>query len=793
MKKLHLICNAHIDPVWQWTWDEGISAALATFKSACDLAEEFDYIFCHNESLLYEAVEKNSPELFERIKKLVKEGKWKITGGWYLQPDCLMPSGESFIRQIKVGHKYFQEKFGQLPEIAVNYDSFGHSIGLAQILKKNGYKGYVCYRPLRWHFPYPEGKFYNWVGPSGDSVLFSNSKNYGSTLGEAVNLIKLRSREAEDVDYVLWGVGNHGGGASRKDLKEIEDLKLDGFEVFHSTLEDLFNDDIKISNDLTVSLFPCMTGCVSSMAKVKQSHRDAENVLYVTEKMLTAAALAGYKPDLTALYEAQKGLLLSEFHDILPGSCVADGEANGLELLSYCKKVAKDYRTNAFMYLTMGEKVAADGEFPIYVFNPMPYEVTVPVEAEFILPRQNWDLEKWYAPVVYHDGKEIPCQQIKEDSNLNLDWRKRVIFNGKLKPMGVTRFSVFVKEEKGFKGFSAPAVKGDIKAFVKGSPLDKPIALEMYEDNGDPWGMSTKYFARMGKNPSEFRAMTEDECKKFIVSDDPMYPEHVIEDGEVLTSVEGFYTKDKTDAVVEYRRYKNHSFVDVKVTVEFSEKNKLVKLRIPAPAGTGIGDGAFVVEDKPAEYENYFQKWFGVKKADGNVFAVINDGCYSGKVENGYIYLNLIRGAGYCMHPLPISSDGEVPGDRKLYPTDRYLPRIDSGRYVWKFRIMTGTIEEVTEMSELFNQKNYAINVFPIGTGAKKAEIYTDVPVVMPTAKMGENGGYVMRFFNPELKEKTFTLTVNGNSQKVIMNKAEVVSVTYDNGKFNVCHDTMPV
>ena len=101
-KKLHLICNAHIDPVWQWTWDEGVSAAIATFKSACDLADEFDFIFCHNESILYEQIENICPELFERIKNLVAQGKWKIMGGWYIQPDCLMPNGESIIRHIQV-------------------------------------------------------------------------------------------------------------------------------------------------------------------------------------------------------------------------------------------------------------------------------------------------------------------------------------------------------------------------------------------------------------------------------------------------------------------------------------------------------------------------------------------------------------------------------------------------------------------------------------------------------------------------------------------------------------------
>ena len=73
MKTIHLICNAHLDPIWQWTWDEGISSALSTFKSAADLADEFDYVFCHNEALLYEQIEKNSPELFERIRKLVKQ------------------------------------------------------------------------------------------------------------------------------------------------------------------------------------------------------------------------------------------------------------------------------------------------------------------------------------------------------------------------------------------------------------------------------------------------------------------------------------------------------------------------------------------------------------------------------------------------------------------------------------------------------------------------------------------------------------------------------------------------
>ena len=124
-----MICNAHLDPIWQWDWQEGASAALSTFRSAVKLAEEFDYIFCHNEVTLYKYVEEYAPELFEKIRELVKKGKWHIMGGWYLQPDSNMPSGESFVRQALVGKQYFTQKFGVYPTTAINFDPFGHTRG----------------------------------------------------------------------------------------------------------------------------------------------------------------------------------------------------------------------------------------------------------------------------------------------------------------------------------------------------------------------------------------------------------------------------------------------------------------------------------------------------------------------------------------------------------------------------------------------------------------------------------------------------------------------------------------
>lgn len=120
MKRMYLICNAHIDPMWQWEWTEGVGTALSTFRVAAELCEKNDaFVFNHNESLLYQWIEEYEPELFRRIEALVRKGRWHIMGGWFVQPDCNIPHGESIVRQISTGRRYFREKFGAEPTTAI--------------------------------------------------------------------------------------------------------------------------------------------------------------------------------------------------------------------------------------------------------------------------------------------------------------------------------------------------------------------------------------------------------------------------------------------------------------------------------------------------------------------------------------------------------------------------------------------------------------------------------------------------------------------------------------------------
>ncbi|MBQ3861562.1 MAG: hypothetical protein II779_13605, partial [Clostridia bacterium] len=131
--KTYMFCNAHLDPVWLWQWESGMSEAISTFRSASKMIDDYpDFVFNHNESLLYEWVEEHEPALFEKIREQVKSGRWKIVGGWFLQPDCNIPAGESILRQILRGRIYFYDKFGEVPVTAVNFDSFGHALRLAQ-------------------------------------------------------------------------------------------------------------------------------------------------------------------------------------------------------------------------------------------------------------------------------------------------------------------------------------------------------------------------------------------------------------------------------------------------------------------------------------------------------------------------------------------------------------------------------------------------------------------------------------------------------------------------------------
>lgn len=213
-----MIGNAHIDPVWLWQWQEGFHEVKASFRSALDRMNEYpDFTFVASSAAFYQWVEESDLAMFTEIQQRVKEGRWGIVGGWWVEPDCNIPAGESFVRHGLYAQRYFKEKFGVIARTGFNVDSFGHAGTLPQILKKSGIDYYVFLRPMPHERGLPSRLFW-WQSDDGSRVLSFRIPFEYLSWGKDVEIHARRCAEEmkEPIDEFMcfYGVGNHGGGTN---------------------------------------------------------------------------------------------------------------------------------------------------------------------------------------------------------------------------------------------------------------------------------------------------------------------------------------------------------------------------------------------------------------------------------------------------------------------------------------------------------------------------------------------------------------------------------------------------
>ena len=804
-KQRHLICNAHIDPIWQWDWPEGVSATLSTFYSAAKLCDEFYYIFCHNEVTVYKYVEEYAPELFEKIQELVKAGKWHIMGGWYLQPDCNMPSGESFVRQIREGQRYFEEKFGVRPTTAINFDPFGHTVGLVQIVKKCGQDSYMFMRPYPVELALPSEQFI-WHGLDGSQIKAARSiGGYNSPLGSSASVIKERA-ETQDfpVGAILWGVGNHGGGPSRKDLFDIEnELFPDpSIEYIHSTPERFF-EKITPKEVFDRSLHISMPGCYTSMYRVKKLHAQLEAEISIAEKMASAAYMMGVLDEYPEmeLQTAVEDLLNAEFHDVLPGSSVQCAEDAGLRFLNHGMLEAERVKIKSYFALSAVQPQASNGEYPVIVFNPHPYELCDNVECEFMLADQNWrkDVSSCIT-VMDSEGNTVPYQVIKEESNLNLDWRKRIIFEARLKPMQLTRYSVYVDFkavpklqnetlfvfDNGRKHVEIDERTGLLCSYkINGVEYIKEgVGLCSFDDNADPWGMGVHQLTRLGTNEKTFTLSLNPDgafrgMKKSV---------QVIENGDIYLGVESFFECDNTRARILYKIYKNNDDVDIDVTLYMGDVNKIVKLKLPiATRGKLIGQTAFGTEELFSDARENVAHRFVAIDSGNDCVALLNRSVYGSHYENHCLYMSLVRGVTYCAHPIE---------DRELIPANRFTKKIDQGENTYSFRLTVTRRDQLERKTAEFIQKPFSLNIFPVPmkkTSSRSLDVSLGGNIIsMPTVKKayGENA-VIFRLLNNTPERVDSYIQVNGQRLPLVFGKYEVKTVVYEDGRLKESYELL--
>ncbi len=821
-KKIHLICNAHLDPVWLWQWEDGLAETLSTFRIAADFCEENSgFVFNHNEMRLYSWIEEYDPVLFRRIQKLVCEGKWHIAGGSFIQPDINNVSGESNIRQFLTAKNYFRAKFGVEPTTAYNFDPFGQPEGYPQILQGCGFDSYIFCRPGTPEWDLPIGSFL-WEDRSGSRVVARRSDDHYLTNGKIYEALEewLKYYKDEPETMILWGIGNHGGGISREEYAELQRFIADHgdkYEVIHSTPE-MFFEGVTGKSDLPVvcgemeNNFP---GCYSSMARVKQAHRKVENLMAVTERLAANSWLTGkadYPED--ELTEAWKDIMFLEFHDILPGSGIKEVEHDALKLAGHAEEILRRVKLRGMVaMLTDTAAPQASGAVPIFVWNPHGKEVETVVEVEYNVAHLQSPRHTAEISLLDEHGNKVLFQREKEAANVTVDWRIRICFPVTLPPFGFRRFEAVFTEVEQTAGlpvtklvkdsfeFTSEAfslklnpITGLVDAFIPSGSTESLIEEGsfrplIFADLDHSWtcGSPRKFkSAKPGTENSalpwgepidEFYPANSDELMALFQAPDGgrelTSPVSIVEDGPVRTVIEAVFCCRSSYIVRHYILDKTPANFSIEDYVVWNEKDCMLKLEIPlAFKLDGVQTDAIysaIYRNVPESHQDFTgQRWIAAResKADGKYFSCVSDSISAHSFGGGNsMYLSLLRS--------PVYSSFGLSNNLPEY-NERFLVRHDQGEHVFRYGFGGGTeFNETTvqKASDLFNMPPECKVFFPDGRGqdmvpSQALEISVDNVTLCAMKKAEESDDLIVRFRENGGTDTDFSFTLPGDTKR---------------------------
>ncbi|MBZ4665910.1 alpha-mannosidase [Mahella sp.] len=658
---IHMIGNAHIDPVWLWRWQEGFQAAWSTFRSALDRMNETpDFIFTCAQAAVYKWIEQADPDMFEEIKQRVKDGRWQVAGGWWMQPDCNIPSGESFVRQALYAQRYFREKLGVMAKTGYNVDSFGHNAMLPQILKKSGMDNYVFMRPGPNEKPGLPDVFW-WQSADGSCVLTYRipfSYNVGSThIEEMAKRIADMAPDGVNDMMEFYGVGNHGGGPTKENIALIKQMAADPnmprvafsspdqyFETlraYHPTLPTVTDD-----------LQHHASGCYSVNAWVKAMNRRCEQLLTTAEEFsLIAHTMFNAPYPQRELTEAWHNVLFNQFHDIMAGSSIKEAYEDARDFFGQSLKLADEslnYAVNAVI-----RHINTEGEgIPLIAFNPLSWERQAPIEFEMQGTKFEDGIPK--AVITDADGREIASQFIKTSATVG-NGRLRITFTDKLPPMGYKLYRVFLgKQEQNPKPV----------AITKDSIENRYYRMEI--DAGTGW-IKRLYDKTNGKevfagpaalpvviyDPSDtwshgvFRF--KDEIGRFADAEIK-----VIEQGPVCSRLRVKNRYGCSTLTQDFIMYADLDYIECRVKVDWHEKYKMLKISFPVnveepQAAYEIPYGYI---QRPADGEEEpGQQWIDVTDSNGDYgLSIATDSLYSYDIDGTDMRITVLRSPVYAQH-----------------------------------------------------------------------------------------------------------------------------------------------
>jgi len=808
MTQVHLIGNAHLDPVWLWRWQEGCNEVLQTFRSALDRLNEYpDTVFTCSSAAYYEVVESLEPEMFAEIVKRVKEGRWVPVNGWYVQPDCNLPGGESFARQALYSQLYYREKFGKCCTTGYNVDSFGHNGNLPQLLKQGGLESYVFMRPGAHENPHVPEWLFRWQGVDGTQILtFRIPDAYCKGMPfpggsrewfEPSYLEAGKACEQLGTDLMLfYGVGNHGGGPTRWDIEYIQSRQKECQVIFSDP--DSYFKAVRLQNpELPVwnnELQHHASGCYALNSPVKQWNRQAENDLFAAEVWDTLAAqVSGRKPATQLFKDAWKHLAFNQFHDIIAGCCIPEAYDDARSSIGYARQLAAQQQLAALLYFsrridTWIEGVSepaccevrhcsgVDGCFPapVVVFNPhaQPVSTTVQVPCS----------PAWTQTVQVKDavGKSVPAQIVRASRNDRVD-HFDVLFPVRLPACGYATYwvqstgegaapqgfdSVTTGEQDGglvmenrYLSVRIDATSGAVvslwdkqantESFV--APAALPLVLD--DSENDSWAHGQDYFDKLITRMTPVSVTWK-------------------EQGKLRSGVKVEYKYKDSRLQQIFYLTADQKQLHVQCRAVWQQPHTLVKLAFPI-----TGENAFDTAEIPYGFicrkatgeEQPAQRWADVTATakDGSLHgvAILNDGKYAYSCKENELRVTVVRNAMYADHYF--GREGAA---------DRYT---DEGMQLFSYVIVphNGPVQfsEVTNLAALLNSPAVPVREsYHKGTGAPQQASFlqlTPAGVELGAVKFAEDasGDVIVR-----CRETT------GNACKATLMLAGYPSITFD-------------
>ncbi|SEE12725.1 alpha-mannosidase [Ruania alba] len=598
-RTLYMVGATHLDPVWLWPWQEGYQEARATFRSALDRMEEYpDFVFTCDQVVLLAWVEEQDPELFERIQARVAEGRWVNAGGWWVEPDCNMPTGESFARQGLLGQRYLAEKFGKTATVGMNVDPFGHNAMIPAILRGQGMDSYTFLRPG----PAEDGRLgtaFWWEAPDGSRVLgYRIPHEYcsppGDVSGHTDKALAALDRSLGDL-MVLFGVGNHGGGPTKANIDSIHRFDRMGsfgrlvmssprqyFDEFIARRGGIDSEEMAQLPVWTDDLQHHSPGCYSAHSGIKAWQRRAQNAVLSAERWAAVGTrLHGLEHPGEDLHRAWQQVLFNQFHDILPGSAIEPSYDDSRDQLGEAIAISKRIITKVQNVIARKVDVPfADGTQPVLVFNPHPWPVRQVVELQY-------GAQPLGVHVVDAADRPVACQKVQSVATTDDKGRAACAFETEIPAFGYRLYRLLrgpkeiddagltVAEHAGATVVENQHLRLEIDqagGWVR-SLLDKRTGADVFggatgphtqvcDDPTDTWGHRVVSYAWPGEEMPVVRAL-------------------VRESGPVRARIRVERAWGRSTLVEEFILTRDSDHVEVRTTLDWREEHHLLKLRFP--------------------------------------------------------------------------------------------------------------------------------------------------------------------------------------------------------------------